>query len=294
MQENLDKMEKFFKYNLEIKRLLHSIVPVELNGYNKEYIMEYSDKLFQAINDIEYYINVTLENFEFSSNDKDYFKKFIKALKKELIKYGYKYSKLKKFYEVCFSRMSETLIDKVGREIAGGYVDFGVPLKEAKTINEILHIIHRTIVNNENNYRNLPVLASKQNHEGNNITLYGKDSELAKQIFKAIPYEISSDYVEIMSLSNDKIILMIRDIGHALSIEIEKGNDKYYVNYFIPKICNVEMVNNLRGVNKVTEKSRFTVGMFETSMEKLPFELVDFISKVPADIHINKQVGIQR
>lgn len=80
--------------------------------------------------------------------------------------------------------------------------------------------------------------------------------------------------------------MMVRDRGHALSIEIEKENDKYYVKYFIPKICNIDMVNSLKGVNKVTRDSKYTVGVFETDLERLPFEIINFISKVPMDNHM--------
>ena len=60
---------------------------------------------------------------------------------------------------------------------------------------------------------------------------------LNEEVFNSIPFALSSDYVEIMSISDDMAILMIRDVGHALSIEIEKENDRLFVRYFIPKIC---------------------------------------------------------
>lgn len=292
MQENLDKMQKFFKYNMEIKKILYNAIPKETDKYNKETIMEYSDKLFQAINDVEYYINVILHNFDFLENEKSYFNNFIKSLKNELIKSGYDFNKLSKFYEVCFSNMSQELVNKVGSEIKGGGYLGGVSLSEAKSINEILHIVHQTIINNENNFRNLPVVSQKQNFEGNNITLYGKENELSKVVFNSIPFALSSDYVEIMSISDDRTILMIRDLGHALSIEIEEEKGKYFVKYFIPKICNIDMVNNLKGVKKVQKGDNYTVGVFETSLEKIPFDLADFISKVPTDLDMYKEGGI--
>jgi len=97
MDEKLMNIEKFFKYNFEVKRTLHSAVPKEECTYNKDALIEYSDKLFQALNDVEYYINVILEKFNFSKSDKTYFQNFIKALKDELIKAGYDFNKLKTF-----------------------------------------------------------------------------------------------------------------------------------------------------------------------------------------------------
>lgn len=286
MEENLNRMERFFKYNLEVKHILHQTVPKEENLYNKEYSIEYSDKMFKAINDIEYYINVMMKDYNFSKDDVKYFEHFIKALKQELIKCGYDYYKLKSFYEICISEMNEGLVNEVGENCVGYKIFRGVPLSQAKTINEILHVVHQTVINNEAILTSLPKLQEKMNKEGFPITLYGKNSEISNKIFNAFPLELTCGFTEIVSLSNDTIIMMIRDRGHALSIEIEKSTDKYYVKYFIPKICNVDMVNSLKGVTKVTKESKYTVGLFSSTLDKLPLELIDFISKVPTDDHM--------
>lgn len=278
-------MEKFFKYDLEVKKILFNVAPKEEYRYSKDTLIEYSDKLEHAINDIEYYINSILESFNFFEADKKYFKNYIMAIKNELIKTGYDYNKLKQFYEVCFSDMSEELINKVGSGIKGYYLFSGVSLSEGKSLNEILHIVHQTIVNNENRFNKLPILENIEIGDENFIRLYGRENELAKNIFNMIPGNIDSDNVQIISLS-DRILLMIRDYGHALSIEITQENDKYYVNYFIPKICSVNKVNQLRGVKKVNQDSNFTVGSFETTLENLPYELISFIQKVPTDTDI--------
>ena len=289
--DSLENMEKFFKYDIEIKKIINKVVPKEEYKYNKETIMEYSDCLFQALNDIEYYIENILNNFNFLDTDKKYFNNLLKIYKDELIKNGYDFSKLKQFYRVCFADMSKELVNKVGCNCFGDG-SFGVPLKEAKSLNEVLHIVHQTIINDENNFRNLQVLAQKKNIEGNNITLYGTLNEISSQIFAAFPEDLKTDYVYIMSLNNDKVIMMVRDVGHALSIEIEKENDKYYVRYYIPKICNVDMVNDLKGVNKVTKNSIYAVGVFETTKERLPLEISSFVLKVPTDIDMYKKGGV--
>ncbi len=292
MQENLEKIKKFFKYNMNIKNILFNTKPQETDKYNKETLIKYSDKLFQAINDIEYYINVMLEDFNFLDADKTYFNNYIKALKNELIKCGYDFNKLSTFYTTCFTNMSEELVNKVGNQIKGASMYSYVDLKEAKSLNEMLHIVHQTIINNENNFRNLPVISRKQNNEGNNITLYGEDTTISRVVFNSIPVSISTDFVEIMSIDETKVNLMIRDIGHALSIEIEQEDDKCIIKYFIPKICNIDMVNNLKGVNKVKKGDNYTVGVFETTLEKLPFELSNLILGVPTDIDMFKEGGV--
>lgn len=292
MQENLEKIKKFFKYNMNIKNILFNTKPQETDKYNKETLIKYSDKLFQAINDIEYYINVMLEDFNFLDADKTYFNNYIKALKNELIKCGYDFNKLSTFYTTCFTNMSEELVNKVGNQIKGASMYSYVDLKEAKSLNEMLHIVHQTIINNENNFRNLPIISRRQNNEGNNITLYGEDTTISRVVFNSIPVSISTDFVEIMSIDETKVNLMIRDIGHALSIEIEQEDDKCIIKYFIPKICNIDMVNNLKGVNKVKKGDNYTVGVFETTLEKLPFELSNLILGVPTDIDMFKEGGV--
>lgn len=292
MQENLEKIKRFFKYNMNIKNILFNTKPQETDKYNKETLIKYSDKLFQAINDIEYYMNVMLEDFNFLDEDKKYFNNYIKALKNELIKCGYDFNKLSTFYTTCFTNMSEELVNKVGNQIKGASMYSYVDLKEAKSLNEMLHIVHQTIINNENNFRNLPVISRKQNHEGNNITLYGEDTTISRVVFNSIPISIDTDFVEIMSVDETKVNLMIRDIGHALSIEIEQKDDKCIIRYFIPKICNIDMVNNLKGVNKVKKGDNYTVGVFETTLEKLPFELSNLILGVPTDIDMFKEGGV--
>ena len=286
MEEKLQNIEKFFKYNLEIKKILHATIPKEEYKYSKEILIEYSDKLFKALNDVEYYLNVILEKFSFSNSDKTYFQNFIKALKDELIKSGYDFNKLKNFHNVFFSNMSEKLINSVGENCAGYSMFSNVSLNEAKSINEILHIVHQTIINNQNVLQSLPKIEEKKNCENYEIVLYGKENIAARTLYESFPKELSCGCADIVSLSNDRIIMMVRDRGHALSLEIEKENDLYYVRYFIPKICNVDMVNNLKGVNKVTKESKYTVGVFQTSLERLPLEIVDFISNVPMDKHM--------
>ena len=282
MDDRLYDIEQFFKYNLEIKKILYETLPKEEYRYSKETLIEYSDTLFKALNDIKFYMVRMVDMFIGSKESKSYIKNFITAVKNELIKCGYDFNKLKQFYEVFFSNMREELVDKVGSNVSG-YSFNGISLTNGKSINELLHIIHQTVVNDEKNYQSLPIITQKTNNGGYPITLYGEEESLSKKIYELFPIELSCGYTDIVSLSDDHILIMVRDIGHALSIEIEKENDKYYVKYFIPKICNVGMVNDLRGVKKVNDESKYTVGIFKSDLEHLPFMLFEFISKVPTD-----------
>lgn len=253
--------------------------PKEEYRYNNDTLIEYVDKFYNSIEDIEFYITQIVSKYFVS--DQQYCKTYFAALKKSLLNIGYDFNKLSLFYKNCFSDMSENFVDKVGANCVG-YTTFHMPLSESNTVNELLHLIHQSIVNNEYILQSIPKLGIKDNEFGYPITLYGVEQNISKQIFDKFPTNIDCGWTDIVSLK-DKTIMMVRDRGHALSIEIEKENDKYYIKYFIPKICNVDMVNNLKGVNKVNDESKYTVGIIESNESNLAFELFDFISKVPTD-----------
>lgn len=280
MEENLKKLEIFFNNDLKVKKILHELEPKESYKYNNDSCIEYGNKLYKSIEDIAFYI-IQIAN-KFFPNEEQYCKNYFTALKSELLKVGYDFNKLSHFYNICLANMSEEFVNKVGENCVGYTIFSGVSFNEAKSINELLHLMHQSVINNEYVLHSMPKLDAKNNEFGYSITLYGVEKDLSKCIFDNFPLDMDCGWTDIVSLEN-KIIMMVRDRGHALSIEIEKENDKYYIKYFIPKICNVDMVNNLRGVTKVDNNSKYTVGIIQTIEENLPLELYDFISKVPMD-----------
>ena len=96
--------------------------------------------------------------------------------------------------------------------------------------------------------------------------------------------------MDIVCYGDDKAILLVRDVAHALSIQIKKYEGGYFVEYFVPKICNVEMVNKLPGVTKVVDDSSYTIGQFEIAEKDFPASLYQFVKMVPtdADMLLNK------
>lgn len=122
--------------------------------------------------------------------------------------------------------------------------------------------------------------------------MYGEDGAFAKEIFDKFPTNnFLCGETDIVSLENtcNKIIMMIRDRGHALMIEMEIGDKDVKVDYHIPKLCNIEMINNLPGIRKVKEDSVMfsgATGMFVVPKDKLAISVIDLISKVPTDMNI--------
>lgn len=287
MDYNLENIVKFFKCDLQVKKLLDDCTPKQEYLYDGE---SYSNILSKSIDYIEYYIDSMLNLYPVI--DSNYSKEFFYTLRLHVDACNNDFYKLKDLYLKKFAWMSEELISAVADRCVGYVFGRGVSLKKANSVNEILHVIHQTVVNNENIYKKLPQTCSKKNFENYNITLYGENNSLATRIYNAFPFELSSGDVDIISFNN-QFLIMVRDRGHALTMEISKNIDgTYFINYFIPKICNVDMVNRLRGVTKVDNNSRYTKGMFRNTEEELPFALIDFIEKVPMDEDMFIEGGI--
>ena len=83
---------------------------------------------------------------------------------------------------------------------------------------------------------------------------------------------------------------MVRDSGHALTIDIEEDKEKgkVFVKYFVPKICNIEKLNKLKGIHKIPTDAYWrdmsANGMYETSIDGFGTDIVNFIQEVPTDM----------
>lgn len=79
----------------------------------------------------------------------------------------------------------------------------------------------------------------------------------------------------------DRTLMMIRDRGHALTIDIDSlEKDNVVVNYFVPKICNKEMVKALPGINPSSITKNGAVGTFDLKkviLKKYLILLVKFL-----------------
>ena len=154
----------------------------------------------------------------------------------------------------------------------------------ATSINEILHFIHSYIINNENILQSIPLIDKKENEFEYPINFRGVKSPVFFQLYQNFPTNIDVGWTDMVAINDRKMIMMVRDRGHALTIEITLNNDIARVEYFIPKLCNIEMINQLPGItNKVNEDSVGATGIIEVPINDLSTVLFNFISKVPTD-----------
>ena len=143
--------------------------------------------------------------------------------------------------------------------------------------------MHASIMNNENILQSIPVISEKINSHKYPITLRGNSFEHFNKLLELFPLDLDVSWTDMVCINEKKLIMMVRDRGHALTIEITLNSNTARIEYFIPKLCNIEMINSLPGINKVNEDSIGATGAFETDIDNLAESLFSFISKVPTD-----------
>lgn len=285
-EKNLKDLENFFDIDMKIKQAIIDLAPNEDYRYNSDYLIEYSDKINSYFNEIEYYINKLTQSFDLNIYQEG-IKEKMKQIKERIQNSGSKFNNLKQIYTSCFTNMNNSIIENAKQNIYGYSInnDISGLINESKSINELLHVLHTYITNNDEILTSLPLL--KRNGQ-ENVSLYGEKNNIAEDIFNTLKNvdEGFSSSVDIVSLK-DRILMMARDRGHALSISIDMNEGASLVTYLVPKICNVDKVNKLRGVHKVRQNADIrtaTSGMFEIrDIDNISKEIFDFIQSVPMD-----------
>lgn len=286
--KNLEAMKEFFERDMKIKETLMSLAPTEADDYDELSRMEYVDKLEKGLDSLEYDTLASIKKFGFGEELNNTIREYFANKKKSMVVGKYEAGICQKIYNSEFASMSENFIEEV-KEGFVGYAFFSNPsklpgfVKKAKTVNELLHSIHSSIVNNDEILESMPQMGTKRNTIEEPITLYGEENEVAEKIFKEFPLEMDCGITDIVSLKN-KVLMMIRDRGHALTIDMDTTNPKEVeVKYFVPKLCNEEMIRKLPGINESSITKSGASGFFVSDKDKITKDLFDFIEKVPTD-----------
>lgn len=286
--KNLEAMKEFFERDMKIKGTLMSLAPTEADDYDELSRMEYVDKLEKGLDSLEYDTLASIKKFGFGEELNNTIREYFANKKKSMAVGKYEAGICQKIYNSEFASMSENFIEEV-KEGFVGYAFFSNPsklpgfVKKAKTVNELLHSIHSSIVNNDEILESMPQMGTKRNTIEEPITLYGEENEVAEKIFKEFPLEMDCGITDIVSLKN-KVLMMIRDRGHALTIDMDTTNPKEVeVKYFVPKLCNEEMIRKLPGINESSITKSGASGFFVSDKDKITKDLFDFIEKVPTD-----------
>lgn len=288
MNENYEKLDKFFKIDLKIKDLILKTKPNE-KIYDTSGAIKYVDNLIKELDTIKDYFFWVIDTYNMSPYLKDVINNSLNEYNEKLLNSNYDYDRLTRIYEECILKMTVGLEKELQKNLFG----YNINRKEVesfekcKTINDYLHAFHFYIVNNEKIFHSMPVIDRKINKDDEPIILFGKENDLSRDLFNKYPVELGTGEVDILSF-DDHLLMMIRDVGHALSVDSTIENDNIRVSYFVPKSCNIEKVNKLKGVTKLdpltSDMFSPTNGEFVCKKEDFTSEMIDFISNVPTDI----------
>ena len=279
MDENLSKLNSFFKDDLLIKNLIHKSFPNPADKYDVSGTISYATKLENTLDKIEIIITRLVKTYV-GAFYVGYIEVLFSYYQKMIRDCGTDYQKLESAFNNIFVNMSPELINKVNEEILGYSVQLDVAsiLSKAKSISEILHVLHSYVVNNEGLLQSCNLISQKDETK-----LYGIPTPVAKNIFESLDDYFSDSPKIILSLNETHIIIMLRDFGHATTLDINIENDEAWVEYFIPKICNYLMVNELPGIRKIDEKSKWAKGTLRIKVNELGAYINNFIKMIPTD-----------
>lgn len=288
-EDGIIKLQHFFAVDTKIKKEMYAICPPNDGGYlDNNSLIKYTDSLNESLiymfSELKCIVIDLFGSRSLFYKKVDFLERNIKTIFYEC---GIDINKLRSFYKNYISDMNPKFIDSVKSECVG-YTDMVVEesINMANSINELLHLLHACILNDERILEKIPLIHSKENNYSYPINLRGANVPIFNQLFLSFPLDMDCGWTEMVIVNERKLLMMIRDRGHALSMEISIINDSCRIEYFIPKLCNIEMINRLPGVNKVSKDSVGATGIMEVKLNDLSASLFEFISKVPMDSDI--------
>lgn len=281
-QELLIKLQKFFEYDYKIKEEMIRIAP-PVSGDNTMAV-SYADNLYKGLKDILFRLKAMNDSFNLNPDLKPHIQNLLNDMHKNLIDCGADLDQLRTFYKKYISNMSPEFVTAVKQEfVVANFFNRKISgsIPYIKTLNEYLHYMHTGVMSSNMMMQQVPVIKARGIEEESRISLRGQDSLLGEELYNKYPRE---ENVDIISLSANKVILMLRDYGHFSTIELSVGPKETLIEYYIPKICDVNMVNNLPGVSKVAGSGVGTTGRVTVENEKLIDYLCnEFIPSMPKD-----------
>ena len=287
--EKLEALKQFIKIDLEIKNELMKLAPTLTDDFDESTRIAYVDKVYDSLKDFEYQFQSSLKGFKMGKDVDESIKNFFRKLKENLAIGSFDKGACQTIFQRCFSSMSKRLIENV-KENFIGYTEYGESeliqlINQVGTINELLHICHSYIMNNERILSSITKLGEKKNDYGYPIRLFGERTEISEDLFEKFPLNLDVGWTDIVAIQN-QILMMVRDRGHALTLDIDTSQDKIFVKYFIPKICNEDMIIALPGVDENNLSGNGASGSFECEKQDFLEKLFGFIERVPMDSDI--------
>lgn len=284
--ELMIKLQHFFEADVRVKREMYVMAPPNAcEAVDEESIKKYADNAYESL--LYIYSELKRIAIDIFGSDSIVISRIMyleEASKKAFVACGLDISKLRWFHENYVSNLRLEFLNLVKNECFG-YIDIdtGLIAQQTTSADEMLHFIHYYVLNNDTLLHALPVIDQKKNAFDQPIVLRGTPAPMFEELYKSFPLDMFVGYTDMVIIDEHKLIMMVRDLGHALTIEITLKGQTARLEYFIPKVCNVDMVNKLPGVNKVKGDMERTTGATEVDVSTLPQSLFKFISMVPSD-----------
>lgn len=309
--KNLDTLNRIINCDDKLKKALINCAP----PYNDEIGygdgISYEEKLnggLKKIISLFDYLGQDMSSLGLSGEDiKEKSQLIEQEVKTQVLNSKWDFNKLSSVYQKYFSRMNSDFVRATAGKVIA-YYDFrrsyfsSIIKNQVQSFNELLHLAHTDVTSDENLFTLLPLLDStkvKDTSSQIDYNLYGENNYQAQKIFsylkeKAISITDNHDPIEIpyilqMLSTKDTIHLIVRDFGHALTIEIDISDpDSALIRYSIPKIWDGSAVNKLPGVNRVaisqnSNTDRGATGRFTSSYNDIEKTIYNFILQVPTD-----------
>ena len=281
-EQIFENFKQFFYLDMKVKQQMMLLAPKETDDYDEETRLKYVNTLYKSIetigNKLKKIMGQFVPGFDIIMDKK------INETAETLYKNKIERGTIQDLYRKSISSMDEKLVEEVKKNFVG-YInpDFNEIFQKSNTLNEMLHICHSYIMNNKEILQKIPIVQKKENERKQPIYLRGENTEFGLKILESIPTDIDSYSTDLVAVDN-KVFMMIRDLGHALTVELEKEEkDNVMIRYFVPKICNEEMIRNLPGIDVKTINDNGAYGSFETLEKDISREISDFLEKVPTD-----------
>ena len=289
MDRNIIKIEYFFQLDTLIKEIVSKLFPNILNPNNIDELESYEKKLLSSLDRIEILFDRITKLLDLNENINNLISQLFENYRRKIKNCALEYDNLKEIFLQIFVNMDLELTHKVNEELIGYYINKNlfILMLQVTSITELLHVLHSYVVNNEEIMQSCGLLNSNDT-----IKLYGKKTNISQVIFDNLKKDLNSSEITILSINDNHIIIMLRDYGHATTIDININENVAWINYFIPKICNYLMVQSLPRVSDINENSKWAQGTIMVNVNELGNYLNDFIKKIPTDDDMYKIGGL--
>ena len=150
------KIEQFFEYNLNVKKLLNDVIPTEMDFYDKNSRTEYIIKLLKNLEKMELYMSKMMTDYNIPNDILTNFLTKIKQLQKKINSFSFiitlrqGYSSVLKFVHTNITYMRPEFKDSVQKNLFGYNGFYGENVLSPSTINEFAHYVHSYVINNKN------------------------------------------------------------------------------------------------------------------------------------------------